>query len=60
MSSTNQARWSLGSQPAHLVGAEGLVVITGKEVVGHGRSYAASLLCYRAIDSLSSRFLPEG
>ncbi len=39
----------VGRQPVTQVGweQEGLVAVTGTEVVGHGRSYAISLLCCR-------------
>ena len=38
----------IGRQPVTYIGweQEGLVAVTGTEVVGHGRSYAISLLCY--------------
>jgi hypothetical protein len=39
----------VGRQPVADIGweQEGLVAVAGKEVVGHGRSYAISLLCCR-------------
>jgi hypothetical protein len=39
----------VGRQPVADIGweQEGLVAVAGKEVVGHGRSYATSLLCCR-------------
>jgi hypothetical protein len=48
----------IGRQPVAEVGweQERLVTVTGKEVVGHGRSYAISLLCCRFRWPLSSRF----
>jgi hypothetical protein len=47
----------IGRQPVAQVGweQEGLVAVAGKEVVGHGRSYAISLLCYHTTDPVSSR-----
>ena len=38
----------VGWQPVADIGweQEGLVAVAGTEVVGHGRSYAISLLCY--------------
>jgi hypothetical protein len=40
----------VGGQPLAQVGweQERLVTVTGKEVVGHGRSYAICLLCCRS------------
>ena len=49
----------VGRQPVADIGweQEGLVAVAGTEVVGHGRSYANGLLCYRLQPRFQQPFL---